>query len=69
MDNLLFLQELKVIWSYRNVSSCILMTRSPFGSGDGLLNFYLYNWRSKALAGMNPTEDRSAGRGVGVDML
>jgi len=40
-----------------------------FGSGDGLLNFYLYNWRSKGLAGMNPTADRVAGRGVGVVML
>ena len=40
-----------------------------FGSGDGLLNFYLYNWRSKGLAGMNATEDKTAGRGVGVVML
>lgn len=40
-----------------------------FGSGDGMLNFYLYNWRSKGLAGMNPTADRVAGRGVGVVML
>jgi glycylpeptide N-tetradecanoyltransferase len=45
------------------------MTRAQFGSGDGLLNFYLYNWRTKALAGMNRTEDRAAGRGVGVVML
>ncbi|KAI0293101.1 N-myristoyl transferase [Russula brevipes] len=40
-----------------------------FGSGDGLLNFYLYNWRAKPLAGMNPTEEGPAGRGVGVVML
>ncbi|KAI0306355.1 N-myristoyl transferase [Multifurca ochricompacta] len=31
--------------------------------------FYLYNWRSKPLAGLSATEDRSAGRGVGVVML
>jgi glycylpeptide N-tetradecanoyltransferase len=50
--------------------SCQLTTsRAQFGSGDGLLNFYLYNWRSKPLAGINPTEDRVAGRGVGVVML
>ncbi len=31
------------------------LAREQFGSGDGLLNFYLYNWRSKGLAGMNST--------------
>ncbi len=45
------------------------LAREQFGSGDGLLNFYLYNWRSKGLAGMNSTADRVAGRGVGVVML
>jgi len=47
----------------------LFLQELKFGSGDGLLNFYLYNWRSKGLAGMNPTEDRTAGRGVGVVML
>ncbi|KAI9453987.1 N-myristoyl transferase [Lactarius psammicola] len=47
----------------------LFLQELKFGSGDGLLNFYLYNWRSKTLAGMNPTEDRTAGRGVGVVML
>ncbi len=69
MDNPLFLQDLKVMWPYRSDFFCWLTTRAQFGSGDGLLNFYLYNWRSKALAGMNPTEERTAGRGVGVVML
>jgi glycylpeptide N-tetradecanoyltransferase len=32
-------------------------------------NFYLYNWRSKDLAGMNAKEDKPAGRNVGVVML
>ncbi|KAF8921139.1 N-myristoyl transferase [Mucidula mucida] len=40
-----------------------------FGTGDGFLNFYLYNWRTQPLAGLNETEDREAGRGVGVVML
>ncbi|THH12512.1 hypothetical protein EW146_g7623 [Bondarzewia mesenterica] len=40
-----------------------------FGSGDGLLNFYLYNWRTKSLAGMAATADKEVGRGVGVVML
>jgi len=53
----------------KQVFFCGLTTRAQFGSGDGLLNFYLYNWRSKALAGMNPTEGQPAGRGVGVVML
>ncbi|KAH9177748.1 N-myristoyl transferase [Lactarius sanguifluus] len=47
----------------------LFLQELKFGSGDGLLNFYLYNWRSKTLAGMNHTEDRTAGRGVGVVML
>jgi len=40
-----------------------------FGPGDGFLNFYLYNWRTAPLAGMNPEGDVPAGRGVGVVML
>jgi len=47
----------------------LFLQELKFGSGDGLLNFYLYNWRSKPLAGINPTEDKPAGRGVGVVML
>lgn len=40
-----------------------------FGAGDGLLNFYLYNWRTAPLAGVNAVSDVEAGRGVGVVML
>ncbi|KAG9318813.1 acyl-CoA N-acyltransferase [Chiua virens] len=40
-----------------------------FGAGDGLLNFYLYNWRTPTLAGITPTGGADAGRGVGVVML
>ncbi|KAI6132119.1 N-myristoyl transferase [Pisolithus croceorrhizus] len=40
-----------------------------FGAGDGLLNFYLYNWRTAPLAGVNAIGDVGAGRGVGVVML
>lgn len=69
MDNLLFLQDLKVMWPYRSDFFCWLTSCAQFGSGDGLLNFYLYNWRSKALAGMNPTGEKTAGQGVGVVML
>ncbi|KAN0136941.1 Myristoyl-CoA:protein N-myristoyltransferase, N-terminal domain containing protein [Lactarius tabidus] len=47
----------------------LFLQELKFGSGDGLLNFYLYNWRSKGLAGMSATEDKAAGRGVGVVML
>ncbi|KAF8503332.1 Myristoyl-CoA:protein N-myristoyltransferase, N-terminal domain-containing protein [Russula emetica] len=72
MDNPMFLQDLKVTWPYRKWFLILLvddLARAQFGSGDGLLNFYLYNWRSKGLAGMNPTADRVTGRGVGVVML
>jgi glycylpeptide N-tetradecanoyltransferase len=40
-----------------------------FGAGDGLLNFYLYNWRTSPLAGVKPVEGVGAGKGVGVVML
>jgi glycylpeptide N-tetradecanoyltransferase len=37
--------------------------------GDGLLNFYLYNWRTSPLAGMNGEGGVSPGKGIGVVML
>ncbi|TFK76301.1 N-myristoyl transferase [Pluteus cervinus] len=40
-----------------------------FGVGDGQLNFYLYNWRTAPMAGMEPVGNVSAGRGIGVVML
>jgi len=40
-----------------------------FGLGDGFLNFYLYNWRTMPLAGMNEEGNVPAGKGVGVVML
>ncbi|KAJ7680973.1 N-myristoyl transferase [Mycena polygramma] len=40
-----------------------------FGPGDGFLNFYLYNWRTAKLAGVEDEGAVKAGRGVGVVML
>jgi len=40
-----------------------------FGQGDGLLNFYLFNWRTSPLAGITSVDDVPAGRGIGVVML
>ncbi|KAI0647303.1 N-myristoyl transferase [Trametes meyenii] len=40
-----------------------------FGQGDGLLNFYLYNWRTAPLAGVTAVDGVPAGKGVGVVML
>ncbi|KAK6974360.1 Glycylpeptide N-tetradecanoyltransferase [Favolaschia claudopus] len=40
-----------------------------FGLGDGYLNFYLYNWRTAKLAGMEEEGGVRAGMGVGVVML
>ncbi|KAF7338223.1 Glycylpeptide N-tetradecanoyltransferase [Mycena venus] len=40
-----------------------------FGVGDGFLNFYLYNWRTAKLAGIDDEGGVKAGRGVGVVML
>jgi len=40
-----------------------------FGPGDGFLNFYLYNWRTAPLAGLDPKGNMPMGKGVGVVML
>ncbi|KDR81698.1 hypothetical protein GALMADRAFT_239825 [Galerina marginata CBS 339.88] len=40
-----------------------------FGQGDGFLNFYLYNWRTSPLAGLNSEGGVPPGKGVGVVML
>ncbi|RXW20085.1 hypothetical protein EST38_g5786 [Candolleomyces aberdarensis] len=40
-----------------------------FGVGDGFLNFYLYNWRTSPLAGMNGEGGIAPGKGIGVVML
>jgi len=40
-----------------------------FGVGDGFLNFYLYNWRTKPLSGMRKEGDVPPGQGVGIVML
>jgi len=40
-----------------------------FGPGDGFLNFYLYNWRTAPLAGVDPQGAVPTGKGVGVVML
>ncbi|KAH8106829.1 N-myristoyl transferase [Cristinia sonorae] len=40
-----------------------------FGLGDGLLNYYLFNWRTAPLAGMAPVGDVPTGKGIGVVML
>ncbi|EJD02399.1 N-myristoyl transferase [Fomitiporia mediterranea MF3/22] len=45
------------------------LTDLKFGQGDGLLNYYLYNWRTAPLAGMNEAGGVPAGKGVGVVML
>ncbi|KAF8965241.1 N-myristoyl transferase [Flammula alnicola] len=46
-----------------------ILQELKFGMGDGFLNFYLYNWRTSPLAGMNSEGGVPAGRGVGVVML
>jgi glycylpeptide N-tetradecanoyltransferase len=40
-----------------------------FGAGNGLLNFYLFNWRTAPLAGVQAVDGVPEGRGVGVVML
>jgi len=40
-----------------------------FGSGDGLLNYYLYNWRTAPICGVDNVGEEPKGQGVGVVML
>ncbi|KAF8188759.1 Myristoyl-CoA:protein N-myristoyltransferase, N-terminal domain-containing protein [Mycena galopus ATCC 62051] len=40
-----------------------------FGPGDGHLNYYLFNWRTAKLAGMEDEGGVKAGMGIGVVML
>ncbi|KAI5121671.1 hypothetical protein M0805_002747 [Coniferiporia weirii] len=51
------------------MDNCEVLEDLKFGSGDGLLNYYLYNWRTAPLAGVNETGGVPAGKGVGVMML
>ncbi|KAG6898342.1 hypothetical protein C0992_009017 [Termitomyces sp. T32_za158] len=46
-----------------------ILPELKFGIGDGVLNFYLYNWRTAPLAGMNSEGGVPAGKGIGVVML
>jgi len=46
-----------------------LLEPLKFGAGDGLLNYYLYNWRTTPLAGMEGKDGIMPGKGVGVVMI
>ncbi|KZV85284.1 N-myristoyl transferase [Exidia glandulosa HHB12029] len=47
----------------------LFLSEQKFGQGDGMLNFYLYNWRTAPLSGMEAVGEYPVGRGVGVVML
>jgi len=40
-----------------------------FGMGDGMLNFYLYNWRTASLSGVTSVGGVPVGKGIGIVML
>ncbi|EJD54664.1 N-myristoyl transferase [Auricularia subglabra TFB-10046 SS5] len=40
-----------------------------FGKGNGILNHYLYNWRTQPLAGIEAAGEHDVGRGMGVVMF
>jgi glycylpeptide N-tetradecanoyltransferase len=47
-----------------------VLTELKFGQGDGFLNYYLYNWRTAPMEGVNAIAGgQGVGRGVGVVML
>jgi hypothetical protein len=52
-----------------SVDSVVSNATSQFGQGDGLLNYYLYNWRTSPLAGVNAVSGKKVGTGVGLVML
>lgn len=51
------------------MDNCSFLESLKFGAGDGLLNFYLYNWRTAPLAGVSAADGVEPGKGVGVVML
>lgn len=51
------------------MDNCSFLESLKFGAGDGLLNFYLYNWRTAPLAGVSAVDGVEPGKGVGVVML
>lgn len=69
MDNMSFLEDLKVSYGKHILLYCLVSYEFEFGAGDGLLNFYLYNWRTATMAGATALGGVEAGRGVGVVML
>jgi hypothetical protein len=70
MDNSKFISDLKVTtaWFYVRARSLIVLSLQ-FGAGSGMLNFYLYNWRTAPLSGYQGTGGVAEGQGVGVVML
>ncbi|OCH93383.1 N-myristoyl transferase [Obba rivulosa] len=51
------------------MDNALFLEDLKFGTGDGVLNYYLYNWRTAPLAGMRPIDGVPEGRGIGVVML
>ncbi|OAX37214.1 N-myristoyl transferase [Rhizopogon vinicolor AM-OR11-026] len=51
------------------MDNCGFLENLRFGAGDGLLNFYLYNWRTAPLAGVSAVGGVEPGKGIGVVML
>ncbi|KAF5347878.1 hypothetical protein D9757_013416 [Collybiopsis confluens] len=47
----------------------LFLKESRFATGNGFLNFYLYNWRTAPLAGMRAENGVPIGRGIGVVMV
>lgn len=45
------------------------MSLLKFKGGNGLLKYYLDNWRAAPLAGLDPVGDVPAGMGFGIVML
>jgi glycylpeptide N-tetradecanoyltransferase len=67
MDTVPVLRDLKVHFLF--LAWIVPAKQYQFGPGDGYLNFYLYNWRTAPMAGMEAIDHVPAGKGVGVVML
>ena len=68
MDNVPILADLKVAFTchFQQPAHSRFI---QFGAGDGLLNFYLYNYRTAPLAGVQEIAGVPPGKGVGVVMV
>jgi glycylpeptide N-tetradecanoyltransferase len=68
-DNCQFLDDLGVSGDAHSLNFVVCPYNVQFSPGDGLLHFYLYNWRTAPLTGLQPIGSQGPGVGVGTVLV